>query len=57
MKKDPSLLPTGWKENLEKMNERDGRSLVPFKRWTRAEIKKVYTKKYVNKLFALIKGE
>ena len=53
MKKDPSLVPTRWKRNLELMRRRDLENVrVPFRRWTQREIQSTYTQEYVDILFA-----
>lgn len=51
--KNPTLIPTRWKEYLQIMQERDCAGIpIPFKRWTPEEIKKVYTTRYVQNLLA-----
>ena len=53
MKKDPSLVATRWKRNIELMRRHDLENVrVPFRRWTKREIKSTYTQEYVDMLFA-----
>lgn len=51
MKQDATLVPTRWKANLQTMNKRDKLAVpVSFKQWTPRQIRRVYTKAYVDNL-------